>query len=109
MIRALRYASALAALPFLAGVSAGSAGEVYDYGEYLAGECTSCHRLDGTDVGIPAIVTWPEAKFVAALQGYRRGERNNAIMQNVARSLGDEEIAALARFFNRQGTKEGKP
>ncbi len=109
MNRALRHASALAALPFLAGVSVGAADEIYDYGEYLAAECTSCHRFDGTDVGIPAIVTWPEAEFVAALQGYRRGERNNAVMRNVARSLGDEEIAALARFFNRQGTEEAKP
>lgn len=109
MNRVLRHAFLLAVPLFLAWISAGSAGEVYDYGEYLAAECTSCHQLDGTDVGIPAIVTWPEAKFVAALQGYRRGARDNAIMQNVARSLGDEEIAALARFFNRQGTEEAKP
>ncbi len=109
MNRVLRHAFLLAAPLFLAWISAGSAGEVYDYGEYLAAECTSCHRFDGTDVGIPAIVTWPEAEFVTALQGYRRGERNNAVMQNVARSLGDEEIAALAHFFNRQGTEEAKP
>ena len=33
---------------------------------------------------------------------YRRGVLANAIMQNVARSLGEEETAALARYFSQQ-------
>lgn len=95
-------------LLLLLSVGSGAADEIYDYGEYLASECTSCHRLDGTDAGIPAIVAWPEATFIEALLSYRRGDRGNAIMRNVARSLGEEEIEALARFFNKQGTEEVK-
>jgi cytochrome c len=83
------------------------ADEVFDYGAYLSSECTSCHRLDGGgDKAIPPIVGWPEELFIRAMDGYRRGELNNEIMQNVARSLGNEETAALARFFNQQGNRE---
>jgi cytochrome c553 len=83
------------------------ADELFDYGAYLPSECTPCHRLDGVaDKAIPSIVGWPETVFIRAMDGYRRGELTNAIMQNVARSLGDEETAALARFFNQQGNRE---
>ena len=30
-----------------------------EYGAYLAGECTTCHRIDGADEGIPSITGWP--------------------------------------------------
>lgn len=84
-----------------------SADDLFDYGAYLSSECTPCHRLDGVaDRAIPSIVGWPETVFVRAMDGYRRGEMNDEIMENVARSLGDEEIAALARYFNQQGNRE---
>ena len=69
------------------------------YGEYLAAECTSCHRLSGQDDGIPSIVGWPRENFLAAMVGYRSGARDHQVMRMVAQSLGDEELAALAVFF----------
>lgn len=85
-------------------VSPASADDVLRYGEYLATECTSCHRLDGSDKGIPPIIGWPEPQFVAVLRAYREGARVHAIMQNVARSLSEDDFAALARYFNHLGT-----
>ena len=70
-----------------------------DWGEFLAAECTTCHRRDGAADGIPSITGWPEDGFVTVLHAYREGVRRNETMQTVARRLGDEEIAALAAYF----------
>lgn len=78
------------------------ADELFEYGDYLSSECTSCHQLDGSYDGIPSITGWSEEHFVDVLKSYRSGRRNHQIMQNVARSLADEEMAALARFFAKQ-------
>lgn len=97
----------LACIGLMTAVRPVPADEQFDYGAYLSSECTSCHRLDGRgDEAIPPIVGWPEELFIQAIDGYRRGEVTGAIMQNVARSLGEEETAALARYFRQQGPKE---
>lgn len=70
-----------------------------DYGEYLSGECVTCHRADGGDEGIPSIVGWAEEDFVTALHAYRAEHRDNPAMRLVAARLSDEEIAGLAAFF----------
>ena len=69
------------------------------YGEYLAGECTTCHRADGTDKGIPSITGWPEDRFVVALHAYKKHARPHPVMQMIAGALSDEEIAGLAAYF----------
>lgn len=74
-----------------------------DYGEYLASECTTCHRADGEDEGIPSITGWPEEDFVLALHAYRNEKRPHPVMRMIAKRLGDEEIAALAAYFRRLG------
>ena len=70
-----------------------------EYGAWLAGECTTCHRSDGSDRGIPSITGWPLEDFVIALQAYKRAKRVHPVMQLVAGRLSDEEIAALAVHF----------
>ncbi len=69
------------------------------YGEYLANECTACHPPDVTDGVIPPLWMLPTDYFIDALRAYQTGERENPVMQAVARALGDEEIAALAAYF----------
>ena len=68
------------------------------YGEYLAGECVACHGA-GKDAAIPPIHAMPTADFIQALHDYRDGKRDHELMRTVARSLGDEEMAALAAYF----------
>ncbi|MCC5971477.1 MAG: c-type cytochrome [Pararhodobacter sp.] len=70
-----------------------------EWGEYLASECTTCHRRDGAAQGIPSITHWPEERFVVAMHAYREGLRPHQVMQSVARRLTDEDIAALAAYF----------
>ena len=71
-----------------------------EYGAYLAGECTTCHKPDA-EVGIPSITGWPTDDFVIALHAYKRGRRVHPAMQLVTKRLSDEEIAALAAHFRR--------
>ena len=70
-----------------------------EWGEFLASECTTCHQRDGAAAGIPSITYWPEERFVVAMHAYREGLRPHSTMQNIARRLEDEDIAALAAYF----------
>ena len=70
------------------------------YGEYLAGECVSCHS-DETIQGsnIPVIQGAPATLVARALLEYRSGYRTNTTMGNVASALSDEEVAVLALYL----------
>jgi len=70
-----------------------------EYGEYLSSECTTCHQSDGSDEGIPSITRWPAEDFVVAMHAYKRKIRAHPVMQMMAGRLDDEEIAALAAYF----------
>ena len=95
-MRVLRVAVILTAVGASSSVFAD---DVKDYGEYLSGECTSCHLIDGTDNGIPPIVGWDPDAFTAVLQSYKSGDRENPAMVSVAKSLDDEQMKALATYF----------
>lgn len=69
------------------------------YGEYLSGECTSCHQTSGASGGVPSIAGLPEVQFVTAMHSYKTGVREHAAMQMMAGRLSNEEIAALAAYF----------
>jgi cytochrome c len=69
------------------------------YGRHLAQECTSCHRIDGVDNGIPSITGWDTEQFVATLRFYRTGARSNPVMVSVAGSLDEEQMQALAAYY----------
>ncbi len=89
----------------LAGAGVGKSGatasdaKLLSYGRHLSGECSACHRIDGTDNGIPSITGWDPEAFVATLAFYRNGERTNQAMVSVAQSLDDEQFMALAAYF----------
>lgn len=70
-----------------------------EYGEYLASECLTCHKQDGTADGIPSITLWPTEDFVVAMHAYKRKLRPHPVMQMMAGRLNNEEIAALAAYF----------
>lgn len=70
-----------------------------EYGEYLSSECITCHQASGTDQGIPSITGWPTEDFVIVMHAYKVKARPHPVMQMMAGRLSDEEIAALAVFF----------
>jgi cytochrome subunit of sulfide dehydrogenase len=78
-------------------------------GAQLAATCAACHRLDGHDRGIPSIVGLSEEQFVIVMGAFKSGERSGPIMRTVARSLSNEEIAILARYFATRGKEAKRP
>ena len=99
---------AIAASPILLAASTGAAA-ANDQGGQVAAVCASCHRLDGGDRFIPSIVGLGEDQLTRSMLAYRLGERPSHIMQAIALSLSDEEIAAVARFLAAQGGKAKPP
>lgn len=70
------------------------------FGNYLAGECATCHRRSGSSDGIPAIAGLDEETFVTAMIEYSADLRPNEVMRTTAKRLSHEEIAALAAHFS---------
>lgn len=83
----------------LLGASAAALEGDPEFGEYLSGECVTCHRLSGDSDGIPSIVNWPKENFIHALYEYKNDLRKNPVMQTMSKRLSDEEMAALAAYF----------
>jgi cytochrome c553 len=64
--------------------------------------CASCHGGYDQKFGSPWLEGMPQAYLVAQLRDFASGARRNdmhGVMRNVARSLTDQEIQALARFY----------
>lgn len=69
------------------------------YGEYLSGECVTCHQISGKADGIPSIVGLPKDYFIRSLFEYKTNVRKNEVMKTRVSNLNNEEIAALAAYF----------
>ena len=98
--------SAAASLFILVGdPTAAAAG---DRGFRLTAGCAACHRLDRPEIGIPSGVGLDEEGLLRVLRAFRSGERRSQIMEAVARSLGDEDLAVVAHYLAalRRGAKE---
>lgn len=104
----MRVAKKILGMAVLLGGSEASAGDSdrVAYGEYLSGQCVTCHQASGADKGIPSIIGWDVASFVRVMESYRNRERENPVMQSIARSLTDEDILALASYFATVKTAE---
>ena len=69
------------------------------FGEYLSGECVTCHQISGKADGIPSIVGLPKDYFIRSLFEYKTNVRKNEVMKTRVSNLNNEEIAALAAYF----------
>ena len=70
-----------------------------DYGEYLSGECVTCHSQKGVDKGIPVINGLDAEVFATVMHSYKVGDIQHPVMQMVAGRLDGEQIASLAVYF----------
>ena len=69
------------------------------YGEYLSGECVTCHQNEGASMEIPSIFGRDAAILFTIIKAYKNKELDNEVMQLVAGRLDDEQIASLAIYF----------
>ena len=100
MFKTGSLALAITALTTALAATAGDLEELKAYGRHLAGECTSCHRIDGVPSAIPSILGKPQEEFIMLLTAYRNGTKTNPVMVSVAKSLDNEQMAALAAYFS---------
>jgi len=85
-------ASSVGAEDLLAGADIG-------YGEYLSGECVTCHSQNGINNGIPAINGLDAEVFATVMHAYKVGDLEHPVMQMVAGRLDHGQIASLAVYF----------
>ena len=77
--------------------------------------CIGCHGLPGYQSSFPQVYKVPKiagqnAKYiVAALSGYRSGDRKYPTMRAIASSLSDQDIADVAAFYEGLGKEAGAP
>ena len=71
-------------------------------GRQLAGQCRTCHGLDGYALIpiAPHIGGEPESYIRTQLAAFRDGSREHEMMSIVARSLTDQQIADLAAWYS---------
>lgn len=83
----------------VANVSTASAGPLVT-GSDRTWACASCHGENGEGGNqIPALAGLPAGYIAKQLKDFANGQRENATMSQVARSLSDEEMAALGRYY----------
>ena len=70
-----------------------------ELGRYLSSECMTCHGTAKADSTIPNIFGLGQTRFVAAIKAYRDKALPNPVMQTIASRLSDDDIAALALYF----------
>lgn len=88
------YLAGLAEEVVAGDVAAGKSPEV-------ASTCVACHGQDGVGLSPawPTLAGQHEDYLVHALEQYRSGKRNNAIMASFAAQLSDADIALLAGYY----------
>ena len=101
MNRAMRIGSTIIATALLVADDVAVADETGDvaFGEYLSGQCVTCHQISGASNGIPPIIGWDTTSFFQVMDTYRQKVRENKAMQTIAASLSDQDIKALAAYF----------
>jgi cytochrome c553 len=75
--------------------------------------CIGCHGIPGYQASFPEIHKVPKisgqnAKYiVAALNAYKKGERNQASMRGIAETLSDQDMADIAAYYSTHGVTAG--
>jgi len=75
--------------------------------------CIGCHSLPGYQSSFPTVYKVPKiagqnAKYiVAALNGYKSGDRKHPSMRAIAGSLSDQDMADVAAYYETLGKEAG--
>jgi len=77
-------------------------------GSAMAWQCAPCHGTNGQQFleAMPPLAGMPAKQFTKAMLAYRDGTRAAVIMDRVARGFTDEEIHAMAVWFENQPKKQ---
>lgn len=77
-------------------------------GAAMAWQCAPCHGTNGQEFieAMPPLAGMPKQQFIDAMIAYREGTRPAIIMDRVARGFTDDEIKAMAIWFEKQPVKQ---
>lgn len=77
-------------------------------GAAMAWQCAPCHGTNGQEFieAMPPLAGMPKQQFIDAMIAYREGTRAAIIMDRVARGFTDDEIKAMAIWFEKQPVKQ---
>ncbi|MBK1645744.1 cytochrome c4 [Thiocapsa imhoffii] len=83
-------------------LGASSSAQAEATGPMLANTCAGCHGTNGQSVGpaSPIIAGINRDVFVDMMKGYQSGDIYSTIMGRIAKGYTDDEIEAMADFFN---------
>ena len=80
-------------------LGAHSAGDA-SAGKSKAAACAGCHGANGEGKGSnPPLVGKPERALAQAMQDYKSGKRDNAMMKGFVAKLSDQDIDNLAAYY----------
>mgnify|MGYP001156745081 FL=1 len=76
----------------------------YNAGQEKSQVCAGCHGADGNSqiTMYPRLAGQHRDYLVYALEGYRSGDRKNAIMSGFAKGLSDQDIRDLSEYYSMQ-------
>ena len=78
-------------------------------GEAKIAMCIGCHGIPGYQASFPEVYKVPMISrqggkyIVAALKGYKSGERKHPTMRSVAAGLSDQDMADIAAYYDGHG------
>lgn len=68
-----------------------------------ATSCTGCHPASAkVETPVPPLAGRDLADMVAAMQAFRTGQRPSTVMDRIAKGFSEEEVRAIAVWFNAQ-------
>ena len=86
-----------------------SANQIFAEGDIEAGKaksqvCSACHGPDGNSINPewPSLAGQHEKYFIATLEAYTNGTRNNTIMYPQAMTLSEQDMMDLAAYYQAQ-------
>ena len=68
-----------------------------------ASSCSGCHSTGASvQTPVPRLIGRPAAEIVAAMQGFRTGQRPGTVMDRIAKGFSEAETVALAAWYAAQ-------
>src|SRR5438270_387520 len=68
-----------------------------------ASSCSGCHSTGASvQTPVPRLIGRPAAEIVAAMQGFRTGQRPGTVMDRIAKGFSDAETATIAAWYATQ-------
>ena len=71
--------------------------------KYLAANCANCHGTNGAgSQGLPGLAGLKKEYIIEQMNNFKSGAREATLMHQISKGYTDEQVAAMAAFFEQQ-------